>query len=131
MATELNRKLLELREEFELLNTMADAERANPSKEVRDCTDEQATRTGKVLDACIALSEREEGEPNLTADEAMEVIEQATDGDLRRNDPDLWEDLGLEFRHAIKMKVATHPPNDRRPLEVFRERMDRRKTCSS
>ena len=44
------------------------------------------------------------GGGGMTADEAMEIIDQATDEDLKRNDPDLWERLRVEFDFFLSRK---------------------------
>lgn len=56
MSTELETKLKELNDELELLTSMVRAERLTATLENRQCTDEQAERTHKVLDRCIALA---------------------------------------------------------------------------
>lgn len=40
----------------------------------------------------------------MTTDEAMIVIDNATDEDLKRNDPDLWQDLRKEFDFFLSVK---------------------------
>lgn len=73
----------------------------------QDGPDTPGTCTCGLERALSALQSMEEGEAGMSTDEAMTVIDQATDEDLKNNDPDLWVDLRKEFDFFLSTKKAS------------------------